>query len=48
MSARGVLIGNNVKLQNYALVYEPARLEDNVFIGPRRSSPTISTPGRWT
>ena len=30
----GVLIGDNVKLQNYALVYEPARLEDNVFIGP--------------
>jgi UDP-2-acetamido-3-amino-2,3-dideoxy-glucuronate N-acetyltransferase len=30
----GVIIGDNVKLQNYALVYEPARLEDNVFIGP--------------
>jgi acetyltransferase-like isoleucine patch superfamily enzyme len=30
----GVIIGSNVKLQNYALVYEPARLEDNVFIGP--------------
>lgn len=30
----GVLIGDHVKLQNYALVYEPARLEDNVFIGP--------------
>jgi UDP-2-acetamido-3-amino-2,3-dideoxy-glucuronate N-acetyltransferase len=30
----GVAIGNHVKLQNYALVYEPARLEDNVFIGP--------------
>jgi UDP-2-acetamido-3-amino-2,3-dideoxy-glucuronate N-acetyltransferase len=30
----GVLIGDNVKLQNYALVYEPARLEDAVFIGP--------------
>lgn len=30
----GVVIGDNVKLQNYALVYEPARLEDNVFIGP--------------
>jgi acetyltransferase-like isoleucine patch superfamily enzyme len=29
-----VVIGNNVKLQNYALVYEPARLEDGVFIGP--------------
>ena len=30
----GVIIGDNVKLQNYALVYEPAILEDNVFIGP--------------
>jgi UDP-2-acetamido-3-amino-2,3-dideoxy-glucuronate N-acetyltransferase len=30
----GVIIGDNVKLQNYALVYEPARLEDSVFIGP--------------
>lgn len=30
----GVIIGDNVKLQNYALVYEPARLEDAVFIGP--------------
>jgi acetyltransferase-like isoleucine patch superfamily enzyme len=30
----GVVIGHSVKLQNYALVYEPARLEDNVFIGP--------------
>ena len=30
----GVIIGNQVKLQNYALVYEPARLEDQVFIGP--------------
>jgi UDP-2-acetamido-3-amino-2,3-dideoxy-glucuronate N-acetyltransferase len=30
----GVIIGDNVKLQNYALVYGPARLEDSVFIGP--------------
>ena len=30
----GVVLGDNVKLQNYALVYEPARLEDAVFIGP--------------
>lgn len=29
-----VELGDNVKLQNYALVYEPARLEDGVFIGP--------------
>jgi UDP-2-acetamido-3-amino-2,3-dideoxy-glucuronate N-acetyltransferase len=30
----GVTIGRNVKLQNYALIYEPATLEDDVFIGP--------------
>jgi UDP-2-acetamido-3-amino-2,3-dideoxy-glucuronate N-acetyltransferase len=30
----GVIIGDYTKLQNYALVYEPARLEDGVFIGP--------------
>ncbi|MFI8005786.1 acyltransferase [Streptomyces sp. NPDC086010] len=30
----GVLIGDNVKLQNYALVYEPAELGDGVFVGP--------------
>src|SRR5205823_12934442 len=30
----GVIIGDRVKLQNHALVYEPARLEDGVFIGP--------------
>jgi UDP-2-acetamido-3-amino-2,3-dideoxy-glucuronate N-acetyltransferase len=30
----GVVIGDNVKLQNYALVYEPAWLGDEVFIGP--------------
>jgi UDP-2-acetamido-3-amino-2,3-dideoxy-glucuronate N-acetyltransferase len=30
----GVVIGDHVKLQNYALVYEPAQLEDGVFIGP--------------
>jgi acetyltransferase-like isoleucine patch superfamily enzyme len=30
----GVVIGDNVKLQAYALVYEPARLENGVFIGP--------------
>ena len=33
-SVRGVVIGDRVKLQNYALVYETARLEDGVFIGP--------------
>lgn len=30
----GVVMGNNCKVQNYALVYEPARLADGVFIGP--------------
>jgi acetyltransferase-like isoleucine patch superfamily enzyme len=30
----GVRIGDRCKLQNYALVYEPAVLEDGVFIGP--------------
>lgn len=30
----GVRIGANVKLQNYALVYEPAELGDGVFVGP--------------
>lgn len=30
----GVLVGDNCKLQNYALVYEPAVLADGVFVGP--------------
>lgn len=30
----GVALGDNCKIQNYALVYEPARLEDGVFVGP--------------
>lgn len=30
----GVVMGDACKLQNYALVYEPALLEDGVFIGP--------------
>ncbi len=30
----GVVMGENVKLQNYALVYEPAELADGVFVGP--------------
>ena len=29
-----VQIGKNCKIQNYALIYEPANLEDGVFIGP--------------
>ncbi len=30
----GVRLGDNCKIQNYALVYEPAILGDGVFIGP--------------
>lgn len=30
----GVTLGAGCKVQNYALVYEPAVLEDGVFIGP--------------
>ena len=30
----GVTVGDNCKLQNYALVYEPAVLEPGVFVGP--------------
>ena len=30
----GVQVGDNCKIQNYALVYEPARLANGVFIGP--------------
>lgn len=30
----GVEVGDNCKIQNYALVYEPARLGRGVFIGP--------------
>lgn len=30
----GVQMGDNCKVQNYALVYEPAKLENGVFIGP--------------
>lgn len=30
----GVVLGENCKIQNYALLYEPAVLEDGVFVGP--------------
>lgn len=30
----GVILGDNCKVQNYALVYEPAKLADGVFVGP--------------
>lgn len=55
----GVIIGDNCKLQNYALVYEPAELGDGVFIGPaavltndlhpRAVSPggTVKDAGDW-
>ena len=30
----GVRLGERCKVQNYALIYEPARLDDGVFVGP--------------
>jgi acetyltransferase-like isoleucine patch superfamily enzyme len=33
----GVRIGDNCKLQNYALIYHGAELEDGVFMGPHAS-----------
>lgn len=30
----GVQMGDNCKVQNYALIYEPAKLADGVFVGP--------------
>lgn len=30
----GVQVGDNCKIQNYALLYEPLKLEDGVFVGP--------------
>jgi len=30
----GVVLGDRCKVQNYALVYEPAKLSNGVFIGP--------------
>ncbi|MBB5632650.1 acetyltransferase-like isoleucine patch superfamily enzyme [Cryobacterium mesophilum] len=30
----GVEVGDNCKIQNYALVYEPAKLSPGVFVGP--------------
>jgi UDP-2-acetamido-3-amino-2,3-dideoxy-glucuronate N-acetyltransferase len=30
----GVRLGKCCKVQNYALIYEPARIEDGVFVGP--------------
>ncbi|MBN1173369.1 MAG: N-acetyltransferase [Micromonosporaceae bacterium] len=56
----GVTLGDHCKLQNYALVYEPAVLEDGVFVGPavvltndhypRSITPdgTLQRGGDWT
>ena len=30
----GVVVGDRCKIQNHALLYEPAVLEDGVFVGP--------------
>lgn len=30
----GVVVGDNCKIQNHALLFAPARLEDGVFVGP--------------
>lgn len=30
----GVVIGDRVKIQNYALIYEPSQIESDAFIGP--------------
>jgi len=39
----GVRVGRNCKIQNNALIYEPAVLEDGVFIGPA----VILTNDHW-
>lgn len=31
---KGVILGDDCKVQNYALIYEPASLADGVFVGP--------------
>lgn len=55
----GVVIGNRVKVQNFSMIYSPAIIEDDVFIGPavvltndkhpRSSNPDQSpkTSGDW-
>jgi acetyltransferase-like isoleucine patch superfamily enzyme len=30
----GVVIGQNCKIQNYAMIYDPAHIGEGVFIGP--------------
>lgn len=39
-----VAVGDNVKIQNYALVYHGATLEDGVFIGPHACLTNDRTP----
>lgn len=39
-----VKVGDNVKIQNYALVYHGATLEDGVFIGPHACLTNDKTP----
>ncbi|MGX1885244.1 acyltransferase [Streptomyces sp. NPDC055287] len=46
----GATLGDSCKVQNYALIYEPARVEDGVFIGPAAvltndPHPRALTPG---
>ncbi|NGO72322.1 acyltransferase, partial [Streptomyces boncukensis] len=55
----GVRVGSRTKLQNHALVYEPARLGDGVFVGPAvvltndrnprsvSGDGTLKRPGDW-
>ncbi len=56
----GVVVGDRVKIQNSALIYEPAELGDGVFVGPavvltndrapRAVTPegTVKTAADWT
>ena len=44
----GVPLGDNVKIQNYALVYERAVLKAGVFVDPRSSSRTTTSRARST
>ena len=44
----GVIIGNNVKLQNYALIYEGPGSRTTCSSGLPLCSPTIFIRGSWT
>lgn len=41
---RGVQVGDHVKIQNFALLYHPAVLEDGVFVGPSAVFTNDRTP----